>query len=148
MHHNLEWIHDLNIEYDASTFDTDPFEPQSDGVGTIFPFVVRGNGAQRDYVELPYTLPQDFTLFVLMRERSIDIWKRKLNWICENGGMALVNTHPDYMNFEGGNPGLLEYSCEHYGNLLKYIQNQFINQCWHVSPCEMARFWNSISGEI
>jgi hypothetical protein len=29
--------HDLNIEYDASTFDTDPFEPQPDGVGTIFP---------------------------------------------------------------------------------------------------------------
>ena len=25
MHHNLEWLHDLNIEYDASTFDTDPF---------------------------------------------------------------------------------------------------------------------------
>ena len=37
MHHNLEWIKDLDIEYDASTFDTDPFEPQADGVGTIFP---------------------------------------------------------------------------------------------------------------
>jgi len=40
MYHNLEWIHDLNIEYDSSTFDTDPFEPQPDGVGTIFPFWV------------------------------------------------------------------------------------------------------------
>jgi len=29
MHHNLEWIGELDIEYDASTFDTDPFEPQS-----------------------------------------------------------------------------------------------------------------------
>ena len=37
---NLEWIHDLNIAYDASTFDTDPFEPQPDGVNTIFPFWV------------------------------------------------------------------------------------------------------------
>lgn len=27
MLHNLNWLHDLNIEYDASTFDTDPFEP-------------------------------------------------------------------------------------------------------------------------
>ncbi len=43
MQHNLEWIHDLNIEYDASTFDTDPFEPQSDGVRTIFPFLVTGS---------------------------------------------------------------------------------------------------------
>ena len=25
-------------QYDASTFDTDPFEPQPDGVNTIFPF--------------------------------------------------------------------------------------------------------------
>ena len=31
MHHNLDWTHDLAIQYDASTFDTDPFEPQSDG---------------------------------------------------------------------------------------------------------------------
>src|ERR1017187_7038142 len=34
----LDWIHDLNIQYDASTFDTDPFEPQPNGAGTIFPF--------------------------------------------------------------------------------------------------------------
>jgi hypothetical protein len=31
---------DLNIQYDGSTFDTDPFEPQPDGAGTIFPFWV------------------------------------------------------------------------------------------------------------
>ena len=40
MFHELNWIHKLNIEYDASTFDTDPFEPQPDGVSTIFPFWV------------------------------------------------------------------------------------------------------------
>ena len=77
MHHNLEWIHDLDIKYDASTFDTDPFEPQPDGVGTIFPFWVQGNNNQKGYVELPYTLPQDFTLFVLMKEKNIEIWKKK-----------------------------------------------------------------------
>jgi len=43
MFHNLKWIHDLNISYDASTFDTDPFEPQHDRAGTIFPFWVNGN---------------------------------------------------------------------------------------------------------
>ena len=40
MHRNLEWIHDLNVQYDASTFDTDPFEPEPEGLGTIFPFYV------------------------------------------------------------------------------------------------------------
>ena len=43
MHHKLGWIHELNIKYDLSTFDIDPFEPQSDGVFTIFPFWVDGN---------------------------------------------------------------------------------------------------------
>ena len=45
MYHNLEWISDLNIEYDCSTFDTDPFEPQPDGMGTIFPFLVPRNSS-------------------------------------------------------------------------------------------------------
>ena len=40
MLHKLDWLHDLHILYDASTFDTDPFEPQPDGMETIFPFWV------------------------------------------------------------------------------------------------------------
>ena len=44
---NLDWVHDLNIAYDACTFDTDPFEPQPDGVSTIFPFW-SGNAAGQD----------------------------------------------------------------------------------------------------
>ena len=32
MLHNLDWLRDLEVKYDASTFDTDPFEPQPDGV--------------------------------------------------------------------------------------------------------------------
>jgi hypothetical protein len=35
---NLDWLHDLDVQYDASTFDTDPFEPQPDGRHTMFPF--------------------------------------------------------------------------------------------------------------
>jgi hypothetical protein len=54
MHHNLEWLQDLNIEYDASTFDTDPFEPQPDGVATIFPFWVNVNDVKKGYVICPY----------------------------------------------------------------------------------------------
>ena len=83
MYHNLEMLHHLDIEYDASTFDTDPFEPQPDGMSTIFPFWVPDQDRQKGYVELPYTLPQDFLLFVLLQEKNIDIWKRKLDWIAE-----------------------------------------------------------------
>ena len=50
MLHNFDWLCDLNIHYDASSFDTDPFEPQPDSVNTIFPFWVdRRNGS--GYVE-------------------------------------------------------------------------------------------------
>ncbi len=67
MQHRLAWLHQLDIEYDCSTFDTDPFEPEPDGAGTIFPFWVPGpNGS--GYVELPYSLVQDFNLFVVLRE--------------------------------------------------------------------------------
>src|SRR4030042_4460225 len=97
MYHNLDWVGDLDIEYDSSTFDTDPFEPQPDGIGTIFPCWVQDGSTNKGFVELPYTLPQDFTLFVLMKERNIDIWKKKLYWIVEKGVMALLITHPDYM---------------------------------------------------
>jgi hypothetical protein len=141
MHHNLEWIHDLDIEYDASTFDTDPFEPQPDGMGTIFPFWVSGNSNNKGYVELPYTLPQDFTLFILMGEKSIDIWKQKLDWIIEHGGMALLNTHPDYMSFDETEQNPEEYPAEYYEEFLRYIKSRYEGQYWHVLPKEIARFW-------
>jgi hypothetical protein len=141
MHHNLDWIGYLNIEYDASTFDTDPFEPQPDGMKTIFPFWVAGSNARRGYVELPYTLPQDFTLFVLMQEKTIDIWKRKLDWIAEIGGMALILTHPDHMSFSGRKLGPEEYPADYYSEFLEYIKLKYEGQYWHALPMEIARFW-------
>jgi hypothetical protein len=146
MHHNLDWIHDLKIEYDASTFDTDPFEPQSDGVGTIFPFWVRGESETEGYVELPYTLAQDFTLFVLMREKNVDIWKRKLDWIAEKGGMVLVNTHPDYMNFGDARMGPEEYPAEFYGEILKYLKSRYNGMYWPALPRNVAAFYRENRG--
>jgi len=143
MYHNLEWIHDLNLEYDASTFDTDPFEPQPDGMGTIFPSWVQAVGTQKRYVELPYTMPQDFTLFVLLRERNIDIWKQKLDWIVQQGGMALLLTHPDYMNFSGKKLNPEEYTAEYYEEFLNYIKSNYEGQYWHVLPKDLARFWTA-----
>jgi hypothetical protein len=141
MLHKLEWYHDLNIEYDASTFDTDPFEPQPDGMETIFPFWVGRNGSDLGYVELPYTLVQDFTLFIMLQEKNIDIWKKKLDWIVEHGGMALLNTHPDYMNFNEGPLGLEKYPAHYYGQLLNYIKERYKELYWNVLPKELARFW-------
>ncbi len=140
MHHNLNWIQYLDIQYDSSTFDTDPFEPQPDGVETIFPFYVPYDFGPGGFVELPYTLPQDFTLFVLMQEDSISIWKRKLDWIARNGGMALLNTHPDYMNFGNARPGREEYPSRLYEEFLHYVKSRYAGQYWHVLPKELAEY--------
>ena len=139
MHHNLDWIGQLNVKYDASTFDTDPFEPQPDGVKTIFPFwVTRPDGS--GYVELPYTLTQDSTMFFILQQRTIDIWKRKIDWIAERGGMVLLNLHPDYLHFGPGRTPGNEYPHSFYVELLNYVQRKYAGQYWHPLPREMAEF--------
>ena len=161
MLHNLEWLHDLNAIYDTSTFDTDPFEPQPDGVGTIFPFwvpapmaghpaVKNGNGLptsvvqDEGYVEMPYTLPQDSTLFLLLKETSADIWKRKLDWIVGHGGMALVNVHPDCLAFGKVRNDSLEFPCEYYREFLEYVRTEYAGRFWHPLPKEMAGYVSAI----
>lgn len=164
MHHNLGWHHDLDITYDASTFDTDPFEPQPDGVGTIFPFRVpaptlvapkRSEGGpefrrptsdlrspisdHHGYVELPYTLPQDFTLFTIFRQQNISIWKRKLDWIAACGGMALLNVHPDYMEFsEDRRPAAGTYSARWYREFLEHVHQRYSRGLWRTLPGSIA----------
>ncbi|MBE3142731.1 MAG: DUF354 domain-containing protein [Planctomycetes bacterium] len=59
--------------------------------------------------------------------------------------MAVLNSHPDYMNFDGSKCSREEYSVSFYTDLLEYIQAEYRGQYWHALPYEMARFWrNSI----
>jgi hypothetical protein len=138
---NHEWMHEqLNIDYCVSTFDSDPFEPQSEGAGTIFPYWVQNDSSQRRFIELPYTLVQDFTLFVLLGEKSIDIWTQKLDWIASKGGMALLNSHPDYMNFGSDPSGLEEYPASFFRDFLQYVQHQHEALYWHALPSQVWDF--------
>ena len=161
----LDWLHELNIQYDASTFDTDPFEPQPDGVKTVFPFWVPrrerqkaedrgqrkegkgetgGNFPSHDgYAQLPYTLPQDSTLFLLLRESTPEIWLRKLDWIAKHGGMALVNVHPDYLRFPGEPASSRTFPATHYIELLEYVKKRHTGVYWQPLPREMAEFCSS-----
>src|SRR5258708_30258038 len=111
MLHELLRLHELNIYYDLPTFATDPFEPQPEGHHTIFPLWIprfsppsgkadrsSRNSLSRNcgdrlstvgssgggYVELPYTLPQDSTLFVLLQEKPPAVWLRKLDWVAQH----------------------------------------------------------------
>ncbi len=140
MLHNRECLNGLDIEYDASTFDTDPFEPQPDGVNTIFPFwVSRPDGS--GYVELPYTLPQDSTLYIVLKETSPDIWKKKLAWIAERGGMVLVNVHPDYTGFKENGLDVSEYPVTFYEKFLEHIAQNYKDAYWNALPKEVAGWY-------
>jgi predicted glycosyltransferase len=145
MLHKLDWLHDLDIAYDASTFDTDPFEPQPEGRHTIFPFWVssEGNGVEGHprpgYVELPYTLPQDSTVFILLGERSPEIWMRKLDWIAERGGMALLDTHPDYLCFDG-KPRVAQFDASLYREFLDYAVKRYGQVFWNALPRDVAEY--------
>jgi peptidoglycan/xylan/chitin deacetylase (PgdA/CDA1 family) len=139
MHSNLAWLQELQINYDMSTFDTDPFEPFPEGVQTIFPFWYGAKNGQVGYVELPYTLPQDSTMFLVLEEGSIDIWRRKLDWIAQRGGMALLNTHPDYVCFDGL-PRRNEYPVQWYREFLEYVRSTYAGQYWHALPHEVANY--------
>jgi glycosyltransferase involved in cell wall biosynthesis len=157
MFHRLDWLHQLEVAYDASTFDTDPFEPQPDGVGTIFPFwvaapptldchSVAGGGG---YVELPYTLPQDSTLFLLLREQTPEVWFKKLAWIVKHGGMALVNVHPDYTAFsDAGVETARQFPVDLYKRLLEHVRSHYAGQYWHALPHEIAAFITRIKPRL
>jgi len=142
---NLDWLHELDIAYDSSTFDTDPFEPQPDSLGTIFPSWMPAPGANghttgQGYVELPYTLPQDSTLYILHQEGSNAIWRDKLEWIASHGGMVLLNVHPDYLHFRGRGPAPQRTVLEHYIDLLRFLQARFPGAYWHALPHQVADF--------
>jgi len=133
-HRNPEWMQLLDIEYDSSFFDTDPYETMPGGTMTIWPFMMGR------FVELPYTLPQDSTLFITLGETPIDIWKRKVDWIAENHGMVLVNVHPDYIDFQDKEgKGAVEtgkYPLGFYRELLAYVGNK--GNFWNGLPKEVA----------
>lgn len=131
VHRNLIWLQKLNIDYDASCFDYDPFQPFPGGTGSIWPFMAG------KFVELPYTLPQDHTMFYVLKQKDISIWKNKADWVAKNRGVILALTHPDYL--------MEKNHLELYEALLKYLKT--FENAWFCLPKEMAVWWRGFSSE-
>jgi peptidoglycan/xylan/chitin deacetylase (PgdA/CDA1 family) len=128
-HRNPDWMQLLNIEYDSSFFDTDPFEPMPGGTMSIWPFTTGR------FLELPYTLAQDCTLFNVLGKESSAIWQEKLAFIKKYNGMALMLVHPDY---SGTGPAR-----GHYADFLKEVRAA--GEYWHALPREVASWWKARS---
>jgi peptidoglycan/xylan/chitin deacetylase (PgdA/CDA1 family) len=122
VHRNFKWLQKLNIEYDASCFDYDPFQPFPGGAGSIWPFKVG------KFVELPYTLPQDHTMFYVLKVKDISIWKNKIDWLVKNKGVVLALTHPDYL--------IDKNNMKMYEELLEYLNT--IQNAWRCLPKDLA----------
>jgi len=127
MHRHPEWMQILDIEYDLSFFDTDPYEPITGGTMNPWPFFIG------HFVELPYTLVQDFTLTSLLGETSPRIWLEKVEFIAKYHAMALLNSHPDYL--------AKKTTWDVYHNFLITMKDR--KGYWHALPREIARWWRS-----
>lgn len=115
----------LGFDYDSSYPDTDPFEPDGGGCCTWLPFF---NGQT---VELPITLPQDHTLFRILRHRDETLWLRKAEELRRRGGLALLITHPDYM--------LERRTRRAYRRLLEAFRHD--TTAWRALPRDVSAWW-------
>jgi hypothetical protein len=129
MHRHPEWLQALDVRYDLSFFDTDPYEPMPGGTMSIWPFQLGR------FVELPYTLVQDYTLTSVLRERTPDIWIEKAGFVAEHHGMALVNSHPDYLRLNDTGRVYTEY--------LEAVRG--MGGYWNALPGDVARWWTARS---
>ena len=123
-HRVWEAMPKLGFAYDSSYPDTDPFEPMAGGCCSWLPFF------NRDMVELPITLTQDHTLFVILR-RDESLWREKVEFLRARGGMVLVIVHPDYMLEEG--------RLDAYRRLLESLHDD--REVWTALPSEVADWW-------
>ncbi|MHA1440199.1 MAG: hypothetical protein ACTSPD_21840, partial [Promethearchaeota archaeon] len=129
MHRHPEWLQLLDIEYDLSFFDTDPFEPLPGGTMCLWPFELG------HFIELPYTLVQDYTLTQILGEKTPKIWLDKIEFIKQFHGMALLNTHPDYLRKPSNFKVYFEFVKKMYSH----------KNYWHALPREVAKWWRNRS---
>jgi len=123
-HRDPELMPLLGFDYDSSYPDTDPFEPQGGGCCSWLPYF---NG---DLVELPITLPQDHTLFVILQQQDERMWLEKAEHLRSRGGMALLDTHPDYMD---------ALVLGAYGRFLEAFGGD--PTAWRALPRDIATWW-------
>ena len=88
-HRTIEWLSELPFSYDCTMPHSDPYEPVPGGTATTWPFF------HGDVVELPYTAPQDHTLFNLLGHRDDTLWRDQLKRVVASNGMFQLLTHPD-----------------------------------------------------
>ncbi len=130
LYRNVEWMHKLDFDYDMTFPNVGHLDPQRGGCCTVMPYFI-GN-----MVELPLTTIQDYSLFNILGNFSIDLWKEQIAVISANNGLISFNIHPDYLKGKK--------AMDTYTSLLAYLKD-FVaaNDVWAALPGDVAGWWRA-----
>ena len=128
LYRNADWYDAFEFSYDMSIPNVAHLDPQRGGCCTVLPYFI-GN-----IVELPLTCTQDYTLFHILNDYSLELWKRQVSLISCNYGLVSFVVHPDYI--------IAPQARRTYEALLNYLSElHAAGQTWHALPREVAAWW-------
>jgi len=128
MYREQRWYSAFEFAYDMSVPNVAHLEPQRGGCCTVMPYFVG------DVLELPLTTAQDYSLFFILGDYSIALWRRQIEAIVEQNGLISIITHPDYL------VGARERAV--YVELLRYLDTlRDTGQTWVALPGEINDWW-------
>ena len=128
LYRNIDWHYALDFSYDMSIPNVAHLDPQRGGCCTVFPFF---NG---NILELPVTMSQDYSLFNILKDYSIDLWKRQISLIRQRHGLMQMIVHPDYI--------MEEPARRVYAELLGYLADlRDRGETWIALPAEVDKWW-------
>ncbi|HVN94250.1 MAG TPA: hypothetical protein VMT38_11165 [Terracidiphilus sp.] len=123
------WYDALDFSFDMSVPNVAHLDPQRGGCCTVMPYFFE-NG----FLEIPVTTIQDYSLFNIMRDYSISLWKQQTEIIMGMHGCMSFIAHPDYLQ----QPQEMVV----YKELLAYLnQLRRENDVWITTPGEINRWW-------
>jgi hypothetical protein len=130
MYREQGWYTALEFSYDMSVPNVAHLEPQRGGCCTVMPYFVG------DILELPLTTIQDYSLFHILGDYSIALWKKQINLILAKNGLISFLSHPDY---------LIEHRARGvYSDLLAHLrQMRDDGKLWIALPGDVDRWWRS-----
>jgi hypothetical protein len=130
MYRNLAWLHAFQFSYDMSVPNVAHLDPQRGGCCTVMPYFIG------DILELPLTTTQDYSLFHILQQRSLDLWKKQVAMIRERNGLISFIIHPDYVNEK--------WSSDLYEALLGYLAElREQHAVWMALPKEVDGWWRA-----
>jgi hypothetical protein len=128
MYRNLNWYDQFEFSYDMSVPTVGHLEAQPGGCCTLRPYFIH------NLIELPLTTTQDYSLFHILNNYSIDLWKQQIDTIMARHGLVSFIVHPDYVKEKRPQ--------DTYKALLEYLSKlRAEERIWIAKPGEVAGWW-------